>query len=78
MSSLCIRKSGGAKIISLPKAILDTLGLDVGSELDLSIQDDSILLTPTKDVEGLQDLLAGLGHFHTKLGYVNLPTYNIQ
>lgn len=42
MSHLAIRQSGGANIVSIPKAILKTLGLHVGSTLDLSIVDCKI------------------------------------
>ena len=59
MTSIAIRKSGGANIISIPKAIVKTLGLRVGSKLDLSIEDNKIVLTPLKEETRLEDLLAG-------------------
>ncbi len=59
MSSVSIRQSGGANIISIPKAIVQTLGLDVGSKLNLTIQENSIVLTPIKDSLSLEELLAG-------------------
>lgn len=58
MTAIAIRQSGGANIISIPKAIVKTLGLQVGSELDLSIEDNKIVLTPIKKTR-LEDLLAG-------------------
>lgn len=57
MSKVAVRKSGGASIISLPKAIVSTLGLDVGSELELTLSDHKIILTPVAE-ETLEDLLA--------------------
>jgi antitoxin component of MazEF toxin-antitoxin module len=59
MTHLAIRQSGGANIISIPKAILKTLGLHVGSTLDLSIVDSSIVLTPVDEKQTLEDLLMG-------------------
>lgn len=59
MSSVSIRQSGGANIISIPKAIVQTLGLVVGSKLNLTIQENSIVLTPVKDSLSLEELLAG-------------------
>ncbi len=59
MTQLAIRQSGGANIISLPKAILKTLGLHVGSTLELSIVDCKIVLTPLVEKQTLEDLLAG-------------------
>jgi len=59
MTSIAIRQSGGANIISLPKAIVKTLGLKVGSKLDLSIEDNKIVLTPQREDSNLEELLAG-------------------
>lgn len=59
MTNLAIRQSGGANIISIPKAILKTLGLHVGSTLDLSIVDSKIVLTPLAQTLTLEDLLIG-------------------
>ena len=59
MTHLAIRQSGGANIVSLPKAILKTLGLHVGSILDLSIVDCNIVLTPRVEKQTLEELLAG-------------------
>ena len=57
MTAIAIRQSGGANIISLPKAILKILGLHTGSELDLSIVDSKIVLTPVKETFTLEMLL---------------------
>lgn len=59
MSQLAIRQSGGASIISLPKAILSMLGLKTGSVLDLSIKNNAIVLKPVNKKMTLEDLLAG-------------------
>lgn len=59
MTQIAIRQSGGASIVSLPKAILSTLGLQVGSHLNLSIENNRIVLTPTAEEPTLEELLAG-------------------
>ena len=59
MTSVAVRQSGGANIISIPKAIVKTLGLHVGSKLELSIVDQKIVLTPIIEEElTLEGLLA--------------------
>ena len=59
MTSIAVRQSGGANIVSIPKAIVQTLGLHVGSKLDLSIKDNRIILTPINDELSLAELLKG-------------------
>ncbi len=59
MTAIVIRQSGGANIVSIPKAIVNTLGLHVGSKLDMSINDNKIVLTPITEELDLQTLLAG-------------------
>ena len=59
MTQIAIRQSGGANIVSIPKAILSTLGLQVGSHLDLTIENNRIVLTPASDEQTLEELLAG-------------------
>ena len=62
MTQIAIRKSGGANIVSLPKAVLESLGLQIGSSLDLSIVDDQIILTPILDSKpSLESLLRAYG-----------------
>ncbi|MCP4412530.1 MAG: AbrB/MazE/SpoVT family DNA-binding domain-containing protein [Gammaproteobacteria bacterium] len=59
MTAIVVRQSGGANIVSIPKAIVNTLGLHVGSKLDMSINDNKIVLTPITEELDLQVLLAG-------------------
>lgn len=59
MTAIVIRQSGGANIVSIPKAIVQTLGLHVGSKLNLTIKDNKIILTPIKEELSLEALLAG-------------------
>ena len=53
-----IRQSGRANIISIPKAIVKTLGLHVGSKLELSIVEQNIVLKEIKEELTLEELLA--------------------
>lgn len=58
MATLNIRKSGGANIVSLPKKILQTLGLHTGSTLNLSVEHNKIVLTPMNEEKTLNELLS--------------------
>jgi len=54
-----VRKAGGSGIISLPKALLSALSLDIGMELIASLEKDRIVLTPIKKNKmSLDELLA--------------------
>ncbi len=66
MTLLAIRQSGGANIISIPKAILSTLGLHVGSALSLSIEDRRIVLTPKTETLTLEEVLTGSPKKHLR------------
>ena len=60
MTSISIRQSGGANIVSIPKTIVQMLGLSVGSTLDLTVEDNKIVLTPIVEEElSLESLLEG-------------------
>lgn len=59
MSLVAIRKSGGANIVSLPKAVLDQFGLGTGSVVDISVEDNRIVLTPASTEPTLEGMLAG-------------------
>ena len=58
MSLVALRQSGGATIVSIPKAIINALGLKIGSTLDLSIEDKKIVLTPEAKEMTLEALLS--------------------
>jgi antitoxin ChpS len=59
MTTLTIRKSGGAHVISIPKAILEQVGLQTGSLVDMTIENDHIVLMPKTNPLTLESLLAG-------------------
>jgi AbrB family looped-hinge helix DNA binding protein len=56
---VAIRKSGGANIVSIPKAVLDQFGLHSGSLLDITVDNNRIILTPEFTEPTLEDILAG-------------------
>jgi AbrB family looped-hinge helix DNA binding protein len=58
MTAVTVRQSGGAEIISIPKAIGSSLGLHVGSKLELTVVDNTIVLTPVDEEISLEELLA--------------------
>ena len=58
MTAVTVRQSGGAEIISIPKAIGNILGLHVGSKLELTIVDNKMLLAPIDEELSLEELLA--------------------
>lgn len=59
MAQVAIRQSGGATIISLPRVILNTLHLQVGSRLELTLENNKIVLSPISQELSLEALLAG-------------------
>ena len=59
MTTLSIRQSGGSSILSIPKVVLKILDLSVGSVLDLSVENNRIILTPVNHALTLDDLLKG-------------------
>lgn len=58
MSSLSLRQSGGANIVSIPKKILQMLNLHTGDKLDIHIEDSKIILTPRIEELSLEQMLA--------------------
>lgn len=48
MPTITIRKSGNANIVSLPKALLEQLGVGIGDRFDVALQDDTIILSPSR------------------------------
>ncbi|WP_100551190.1 AbrB/MazE/SpoVT family DNA-binding domain-containing protein [Caedibacter taeniospiralis] len=58
MSSLSLRQSGGANIVSIPKKILQILNLHTGDKLDISVEDNKIVLTPKMEELSLEQMLA--------------------
>lgn len=79
MTLVAIRQSGGATIISLPKVILNTLHLQVGSTLELTLENNKIILSPINQELSLEDLLTGSPKSALRLNeedqqWLNFPT----
>ena len=51
-----LRRSGGSVILSIPKAIVDSLAVDTGSVVELSLNGRSLSVTPAR--RSLADRLA--------------------
>jgi antitoxin ChpS len=43
-----LRRSGGSVILSIPKTIVDSLAVDAGSVVELSLQGRILLVTPAR------------------------------
>lgn len=48
MPTITIRRSGNANIVSLPKALLEQLGVGTGDRFDVALQDNCIVLSPSR------------------------------
>jgi antitoxin ChpS len=59
VTDISIKQSGDDSIVSIPKAIAQTLGLDIGTKLDLTIEGNKIVLTPLNEKSGLETLSFG-------------------
>ncbi len=76
MTSVALRQSGGANIISIPKAIVKTLGLHTGSKLDLTIKDNQIVLTPVENEITLEEPVGeSLSSFPQRRESIWLPSF---
>lgn len=61
MPSITIRRSGNAHIVSLPKLLLEQLGIGTGDLLDATLQDGKLVLEPVKVKKlTLEEILAGI------------------
>lgn len=48
MTTVNIRKQGGAAVITIPSGILKILGIRVGSKLELNVTEEGFIAHPTK------------------------------
>lgn len=53
-----VQKWGNSLAVRLPKTIAETAGIYQGTELILSVQDETIVLKPKKKEPSLQELLS--------------------
>jgi antitoxin ChpS len=63
MSTVSIRRQGGAAIMTIPADVLRTLRIDVGSKLDIAVDDAGFSARPKRRTErrrySLRELLRG-------------------
>ena len=60
-STLTIRKSGNASIVSLPKLLLEQIGVGIGDSFNATLQDGKIILEPSRVEElSLEQILEGI------------------
>ena len=59
-STLIIRKSGNAQIISLPKQLLEQIGAGIGDRLSARLEDGKIVLQRESPERSLEALFAGV------------------
>ena len=64
-----VRRQGGARIVTLPVALLERIGADLGTSLALDVKDGAIVATPVAEPGparrrryGLDELLIGAEH----------------
>ncbi len=55
-----ISKWGNSLAVRLPKPVADSLGLNEGTDVELSLEQDRIVISLGKPVYRLDDLLAGI------------------
>ena len=61
MPSITIRRSGNAHIVSLPKLLLEQLGVGTGDRLAATLQDGKLVLEPVKVKKlTLEEILADI------------------
>ncbi|WP_415906910.1 AbrB/MazE/SpoVT family DNA-binding domain-containing protein (plasmid) [Neptuniibacter sp. QD72_48] len=60
MTTVALRKSGGSTIVSIPKKVMDVLGVAAGASLDLTVEGGKVVMTPIKEPEiTLESLMVG-------------------
>ncbi len=59
-STLTIRKSGNASIVSLPKLLLEQIGAGIGDRLSAKLEDGKIILQRENNERSLEELFAGV------------------
>ena len=67
MASVIIRESNGARFVNIPGVVLIAMGLEVGSKLNITVNDNQIVLTPDVDGSSLDDLLKASPKQHFRI-----------
>ncbi|HEV8145025.1 MAG TPA: antitoxin [Bryobacteraceae bacterium] len=48
MPSVTLRKSGGAVVMAVPRKILELVQLEVGSKVDLTVENGRVVISPER------------------------------
>lgn len=63
MTTVSIRRQGGAAVMTIPTGILKTLQIDVGSKLEVAVENGAFTATPKVKMErrrySLREILRG-------------------
>lgn len=66
MSTVTVRRQGGAAIVTIPTDVLKKLDIHIGSELELSVEKESLIVHPIRVKQSkrkkytLKELLQGV------------------
>lgn len=58
MSTTNLRRVGGSIMMSVPRAFLDQLHLNAGSQVEIEVEQGRIVVEPSKPQYSLEELLA--------------------
>ena len=58
VSTTHLRRVGGSIMMSVPRAILDQLHLDAGSQVEIEVDHGRLIVEPAKPTYSLEELLA--------------------
>jgi len=60
MNTATLRAVGGSVSVNLPRQLLRTLGLEIGSSVAVTVEGGRLVLAPVRQRYTLTDLLAGM------------------
>jgi antitoxin component of MazEF toxin-antitoxin module len=75
MPTATLRNLGGLIAIALPKKLLSSFGLVSGSEVDITVKDGSVIISPLKRKYTLEEMIAGMeiGDLPSDADWENAP-----
>ena len=60
MPTQTVRKWGNSPAVRIPSGVMEVVGLQLDQEVDLRVENGSIVITPVTPDYDLQDLLSGI------------------
>lgn len=75
MHTSTLRAIGGSVSVTLPRQFLRSLGLDTGAQVEVTIEDGRLVLSPVRPRYTLADLMRGMkpGDMPTAEGWETMP-----